>query len=298
MRFYSSLKVLVASAALSFAYAVSPALSEETTATLPQAARIVSIGGSVTEIVYALGQEKRLVARDSTSVYPRAAFELPDVGYMRQLSPEGVMSVNPGAIIALEGSGPREAIDVLKKASVPFVMVPEKFNRDGIVQKIRIVGHALGEEAKAAELAKSVETDIDAAEALTAKVGERKRVLFILSTQGGKVLAAGSATAADGIIAMAGAQNVVSDFSGYKQLSDEAIVTAQPDFILMMDRGGGDHAAVERDVFANPAIASTPAGQAKRLIRMDGAYLLGFGPRTAGAIRDLSVALYGDTVQN
>ena len=171
---------------------------------------------------------------------------------MRQLSPEGVMSVNPGAIIALEGSGPREAIDVLKKASVPFVMVPEKFDRDGIVEKIKIVGHALGAEDKAAELAKSVETDIDAAEALTAKVGERKRVLFILSTQGGKVLAAGSGTAADGIIAMAGAQNVVSDFSGYKQLSDEAIVTAQPDFILMMDRGGGDHAAVNRDAVRQP----------------------------------------------
>jgi iron complex transport system substrate-binding protein len=298
MRLFSSLKALIAGAALAFAFAASPALSEETTASLPDAARVVAIGGSVTEIVYALGLEKRLVARDSTSVYPQAAFELPDVGYMRQLSPEGVLSVNPDAIIALEGSGPRETIDVLKKASVPFVMVPEKFNRDGIVEKIKVVGHALGDESKAAELAKSVEADIDAAEALTAKITERKRVLFILSMQGGKVLASGTGTAADGIIAMAGAENVVSDYSGYKQLSDEAIIDARPDVILMMDRGGDDHAATGNDLFAHPAIASTPAGQAKKLIRMDGAYLLGFGPRTAAAIRDLSAALYGDAVQN
>lgn len=298
MRLFSSFKALIASAALAFAFAASPALSEETTVSLPDAARVVAIGGSVTEIVYALGLEKRLVARDSTSVYPQAVFELPDVGYMRQLSPEGVLSVNPDAIIALEGSGPRETVDVLKKASVPFVMVPEKFDRDGIIEKIKVVGHALGDEAKAAELARSVEADIDAAEAQTAKITERKRVLFILSMQGGKVLASGTGTAADGIIAMAGAVNVVSDYSGYKQLSDEAIIEARPDVILMMDRGGDDHAATGNDLFAHPAIASTPAGQAKKLIRMDGAYLLGFGPRTAAAIRDLSAAFYGDAVQN
>ncbi|MCV3240827.1 heme/hemin ABC transporter substrate-binding protein [Mesorhizobium sp. ZC-5] len=298
MRLFSSFKALVAGAALAFAFAASPALSEETTAALPDAARVVAIGGSVTEIVYALGLEKRLVARDSTSVYPQAVFQLPDVGYMRQLSPEGVLSVNPDAIIALEGSGPRETVDVLKKASVPFVMVPEKFDRDGIIEKIKVVGHALGDEGKAAELARSVEADIDAAEALTARITERKRVLFILSMQGGKILASGTDTAADGIIAMAGAVNVVSDYSGYKQLSDEAIIDAKPDVILMMDRGGDDHAATGNDLFAHPAIASTPAGQAKKLIRMDGAYLLGFGPRTAAAIRDLSAALYGDAVQN
>jgi iron complex transport system substrate-binding protein len=296
MRIVSSIKARIAGAALAFAFAVLPALSDETTAVLPKTARIVSIGGSVTEIVYALGQEKRLLARDSTSVYPEAVFSLPDVGYMRQLSPEGVLSVSPDAIIALEGSGPREAIDVLKKASVPFVMVPEKFDRDGIVEKIRIVGHALGEEEKAAELAKSVEADIDAAQALTAKIGERKRVLFILSTQGGKILASGTGTAADGTIAMAGAENVISEFTGYKQLSDEAIVSAKPDVILMMDRAG--QSISEADLFAHPAIASTPAGQAKKLIHMDGAYLLGFGPRTAAAIRDLSAALYGGAVQN
>jgi iron complex transport system substrate-binding protein len=259
------------------------------------ASRVVAIGGSITEIVYALGEEKRLVARDSTSIYPEAAFSLPDVGYMRQLSPEGVLSVNPSAILLLQGSGPREAIDVLKKASAELVQVPERFDHDGILDKIRVVGKAIGVDDKAEALAASVDADIKAAEKLTAGIAERKRVLFVLSLQGGKILAAGRGTAADGIIRLAGGVNVMADFDGYKQASDEAVITARPDVILMMSRGG-DHDKGGDEIFAHPAIAPTPAGQAKALIRMDAAYLLGFGPRTAGAVRDLAKAFYDDQV--
>ncbi|MRX31599.1 ABC transporter substrate-binding protein [Aminobacter sp. MDW-2] len=265
---------------------------------LPDRTRVASVGGSITEIVYALGEEGALIARDSTSVYPEAVFKLPDVGYMRALSPEGVLSVNPTGILALEGSGPKEAIDVLKKASVPYIQVPEGFSHDGILQKIRIVGKALGTDAKAEALAADVGKQLSEAEALTKDIaqGERKRVLFILSMQGGKILASGNHTAADGIIALAGAVNAVEGYPGYKQLTDEAAITARPDVILMMDRGGGT-AVPDDELFAHPAIASTPAGQARRVIRMDGAYLLGFGPRTAAAIKDLAVALYGDAVK-
>lgn len=259
--------------------------------------RIASIGGSITEIVYALGEEDKLIARDSTSVYPDAALALPDVGYMRALSPEGVLSVGPSGILALVGSGPRETIDVLDKANVQMILVPESFDRAGILEKIHIVGAAFGVDAKAEALASRVAEELSAAKKLTADIAERERVLFILSTQGGKLLAAGSGTAADGIITMAGGVNAVEGFAGYKHLSDEAAILANPDIILMMDRGG-EHSIAEAELFALPAIASTPAGQSKRLVHMDAAYLLGFGPRTAGAIHDLAVSLYGDRIKD
>lgn len=271
--------------------------AEEGIQVFADSSRIAAIGGSVTEIVYALGEEKKLVARDSTSMYPGEALKLPDVGYMRQLSPEGVLSVSPSGILALEGSGPKEAVDVLKKASVPFITVPETFDRPGILEKIRVVGKALDADAKAAELSASVEADLKAAEAMTSGIAERKRVLFILSLQGGKILASGTGTAADGIIGLAGAVNAIDGYSGYKQLTDESAIAAKPDVILMMSRGG-DHGLPDDEVFAHPAIAPTPAGQSKSLIRMDGGYLLGFGPRTAGAIRDLATALYGERIGN
>ncbi|TPK49548.1 hemin ABC transporter substrate-binding protein [Mesorhizobium sp. B2-5-4] len=280
---------------LSLAFAaMQPAGATEGVSVFADPSKIAAIGGSITEIVYALGEEKRLVARDSSSLYPKAALELPDVGYMRQLSPEGVLSVNPTAILALHGSGPKEAVDVLKKTSIPFIEVPEQYNREGILQKVRIVGKALGVEAKAEVLAKALDAKLTAAKKQTESIKERKRVLFVLSMQGGKIMAAGSDTAANGMVKLAGGVNAVEGFSGYKQMSDEAIVTARPDVILMMSNAGPP--VSDDEVFGNPSIASTPAGTARKLIRIDGAYLLGFGPRTADAIHDLAVSLYGAQV--
>jgi len=257
-----------------------------------EAKRIVSIGGSLTEIVYALGAQDRLVARDSTSTYPPEAGSLPDVGYMRALSPEGVLSVQPDAILLLEGSGPPEAVEVLRKASVPMVFVPERFDGEGILAKIRAVGEALGLADETRRFAAEVASDLDKATAAAAKITERKRVLFVLSLQGGKILASGEGTAAAGILALAGADNAVGGFKGYRQLTDEAVIEAQPDVVLVMAREG-DLAISRDELIAHPAIAATPAGEKGAVVAMDGLYLLGFGPRTAQAARDLAADLYG-----
>ncbi|WP_287247410.1 hemin ABC transporter substrate-binding protein [Mesorhizobium sp.] len=268
-----------------------PARAAEGTEVFADPSKIAAIGGSITEIVFALGEQDRLVARDSTSRYPEAALKLPDVGYMRQLSPEGVLSVNPSGILALHGSGPKETVDVLKKTSIPFIEVPERYDHEGILEKIRIVGKALGADAKAAALAAEIDVKLKAAEKQTASIKDRKRVLFVLSMRGGKILASGSNTAADGIIRLSGGVNAVDGYSGYKQLSDEAVITARPDVILMMNNAGPG--VSDDELFANPSIRSTAAGAARKVVRMDGGYLLGFGPRTADVIRDLAASLYG-----
>ncbi|WP_050929480.1 heme/hemin ABC transporter substrate-binding protein [Aestuariivita boseongensis] len=254
-------------------------------------ARVLSIGGAVTETVFALGQGHRLVARDTTSTFPEAATTLPDVGYARALAPEGVLSVNPELIVAEEGAGPVETIDILRAADIPFVIAPDAYSAAGVAEKIRVVGGALDVADRAEALAQEVLGDIAAAQALSPKE-ERKRVLFILSAQGGRILASGSGTAADGMIALAGGENAITEFSGYKQLSDEAVAAAAPDVILMMDRGG-DHGAPDEVLLNMPSILPTPAARDGAVIRMNGLYLLGFGPRTGQAVRDLNTALYG-----
>ena len=258
------------------------------------AKNVLSIGGSVTEIVYALGEEDRLIARDSTSVFPVAAEALPDVGYMRALSPEGVLAVSPGLIISEDGAGPPETIAVLEGAKIPFITVPDEYSRAGIIAKVRAVGAALDVADEAETLVQELDDKLQAAEQVAQdQVSETpKRVLFILSTQGGRIMASGHGTAANGIIEMAGATNVITEFEGYKPLSDEAISAAAPDVILMMDRDD-DHGAANATLFAMPALAGTPAAQNGAVVRMDGSYLLGFGPRTADAILDLNAALYG-----
>ena len=258
--------------------------------------RLVSIGGSLTEIIFALDEDNRLVARDQTALYPSAALNLPDVGYMRRLSPEGVLSVNPDLILTEPGSGPAETLDILAEAHVGLVQVPGDYSAEGIVNRVTSVAAALGVEDEGAALAEEIRAELDAAEAEAEALsgGNRPRVMFILSMPGGRINASGIDTRADGIIRMAGGENALPEFSQYRILSDEAIITAAPDFILMMDRsGGGDHATADEELWSHPAIALTPAAENRAVIRMDGAFLLSFGPRTADAVATLAAHLHG-----
>ena len=121
--------------------------------------RVLSIGGSVTEIVYALGQEGRLVGRDTTSTYPASAEALPDVGYLRALSPEGVLSVSPDLILMEAGAGPAETLATLEGAGVKIVTIPGANSPESVVAKVQAVAMALGQEAKGAELIAQIKAE-------------------------------------------------------------------------------------------------------------------------------------------
>lgn len=271
--------------------------------TYPEARRVLSLGGSVTEIIYALGEESRLIGRDTSSNWPPEANALPDVGYVRALSPEGVLSVSPVLIIAEEGAGPPEAVAVLKSAGLPFVSVDERYDAQGVLQKIDAVAAALGIPDKGHALHEKLAAELDAAASRAAAVGTPKTVLFILSLQGGRVLAAGTDTAADGIITLAGAQNAMQGLRGYKPITDEALIEAAPDVILMMRRGdeqadteangGNSETETKQAILALPALGQTPAGRSGALVIMDGLKLLGFGPRTGEAAVELHDLIYG-----
>nr|WP_046829330.1 hemin ABC transporter substrate-binding protein [Afipia massiliensis] len=255
--------------------------------------RIVSIGGAITEILYALGLEDRIVGVDTTSLYPpKALGEKPNVGYMRQLSAEGVLGLNPQLILAIEGSGPKETLEVLDAAKIPFVSFPETYTEQGLIDKIKMVAHAMDADARGACLTAAVSGDLAELKKLRDNVKKPARVMFVMSFLNGRAMVAGHKTAANEIIKLAGGVNAVDGFEGYKPVNDEAIVAAKPDVILTMQRGREQLDA--QTVFANPSFALTPAAAKKSFVAMDGLYLLGFGPRTAAAARDLALSLYPD----
>lgn len=251
--------------------------------------RIVSIGGTITEILYDFGLEDDIVAVDTTSQFPPQALqEKPDVGYMRALSAEGVLSMSPSLLLVSEGSGPPEVLDVLEKSSVPLLYVSEEPSADGVLERIRTLGAAMCVPDKAAELAKAVEAGFEDLAAARAEIETPKRILFVLSIQNDRPMVAGEGTSADAIIALAGAQNAAEGLTGYKPMSEEAVLQAAPDAVLMMDRGNHQVS----DILSSPAFRLTPAGRDGELITMDGLYLLGFGPRTPDAALTLARALY------
>jgi iron complex transport system substrate-binding protein len=279
----------VLSTAVALAFTVPLILPSTLAAKDPE--RIVAIGGTVTEIIYALGEGDRIVAVDTTSLYPQEATSKPNIGYVRQISAEGVLSQKPDLIIAESGAGPVDAVNILKASGLNFVNIPSPPDTAAIPEKIRAVGQAIGRADKAEELAKTVEASIKAIEEkVTAATGPKKKVLFALSLANGRVMAAGSQSSADAMIRLAGGENAISNVTGYKPLTDEAVIAAAPDVVLVMS-GGAQHLTAET-AFALPALAATPAGRNKAFLTMDGLYLLGLGPRAADAARDLNGMLY------
>ncbi|MCZ8182457.1 MAG: ABC transporter substrate-binding protein [Beijerinckiaceae bacterium] len=268
---------------------------------LPQVAaepaRIVAAGGVVTETIHALGEAGRLVGVDSTSLYPADALQrLPNIGYVRALSAEGVLSLRPDLVLAIEGAGPPDVLALIRQAGIPVQILTEEPSEAGVLARIRAIGAVVGQKAAADSLADRIAGDFARLAQERARIARPKRVLFVLSMQNGRVMVAGRNSSAAAMIGLAGGINAVETLEGFKPVSDEGIIAAAPDVIVMMQRG--DHAMAAKDLFAHPAFRLTPAATDRALITMDGLYLLGFGPRTADAARDLMSRLYPDTTRH
>lgn len=250
--------------------------------------RIVSVGGDVTEVLYALGMAANIVAVDTTSEYPPEALaEKKSVGYMRGLSAEGVLSVKPTLIIASAGAGPPEVVAALKASQVPYVEVRCEDSPEGVVKKVHLIAGVVGAKDKGDALAKSIEADFKLLADERAKIEKPVRALYIIAIQNGRAIVGGKHTGADAIIGLAGAENAAGSIDGFKPLSDEAALGMAPDVILMMKGRQGDGAS---EIKAMPGLSATPAVKSGRVLEFGGSYLLQFGPRASGAARELMQA--------
>ncbi|NDL65662.1 heme/hemin ABC transporter substrate-binding protein [Acerihabitans arboris] len=244
--------------------------------------RVVSIGGDVTEIVYALGAGSQLVARDSTSLHPAEANALPDVGYMRMLNAEGILAMRPTMVLASDRSKPSVALQQVADNGVRVVTVPGAPDIATIDSKITLIATALGRQAQGDALRADIRRQMAAIPATPLPV----KVLFIFNHSGMTTMAAGQDTAADAAIRSAGLQNAMQGFKHYQPLSQEGVIGSAPDLVLITTDGvktlGG-----EDKVWALPGLSLTPAGKAKRLLVLDDMALLGFGIETPAAIARL-----------
>lgn len=268
------------------------ALPFSCTAGLANAAeKIIAIGGDVTEIVHALGHGERLIAVDSTSVYPPGVRELPNVGYMRNLSAEPILAMAPDHIVAIADAGPASAVDVLKAAGVRYTTIPDEPSVAGTLAKVRAVGEAIGETEHAETLAHEIDQAVANVRQRVSGYRQRPRTLFLLSVGRGGLMAGGAGTSADAMIALAGGQNIASDIDGYKPFEPEAMNQLDPEVIIVTERtlkalGGADA------MLTAPQFAGTAAAKQGRLVAMDGGLLLGFGPRLPEAVAQLAEALH------
>ncbi len=257
------------------------------------ASRLVTAGGSITEIVYALEGQSRLVGVDQSSVFPEPATKLPQVGYVRTLSAEGVLSLKPSVFISTAEAGPPDSLAQLRSAGIPVLILSAEHSVEGVKKKIRGVAAALSSVDRGEALVRTLETEIAEAQTAVSKTKSRPKVMFIYARGQGTLNVAGKKTAAYEMIRMAGGANAF-DYDNYKPLSAEAVVAAAPDVILLPTRGLETTGGID-GVLKLPGIAQTPAGKARRVVAMDDLLLLGFGPRTGRGVTELVRLLHPES---
>lgn len=264
--------------------------------------RIVSVGGALTETLFALGAQAALVGADTTSLHPEAARRLPSVGYARALSAEGLLSLRPSLVVATKDAGPLPVLRQLEAARVRLVLLDAEHRFEGVLARTRRLAELCGRAAAGQTLAAQMQQDWQAALAsVEAAVqvrqrsqgspGTRPKVLFVLSHSMAQVRVSGRDTAADAMLAYAGAANALTSFDGYKPLTPEAAIAAAPDIILATDQGLQAAGGID-GLLAAPGLAQTPAGRARRVVAQDALLMLGFGPRLPQAVAALARALH------
>jgi iron complex transport system substrate-binding protein len=244
--------------------------------------RIVSLSGTLSEIVHALGHGQRLVGVDVTSTYPPALASVPKVGHNRQISAEGVLSLQPQLVLARCQDLAPSLLQQLEATQVKVVCLEQTYSVAGTQRLVMQVGEVLGEPARADSLQKA----IGKACASTQRLVRPGKLLFIYARGAGTLMVAGQDTPIDALIRLAGGQNAAQGFSDFQPLTAEALVDAAPDVVLLFTSGlsslGGPAGMLEV-----PGMAMTPAGKRQAFVALDGQLLTGFGPRLAQAIDSL-----------
>jgi iron complex transport system substrate-binding protein len=242
--------------------------------------RIVSTNGTVTEILAALGLEGSIVGTDITSNFPESIQKIPKVGHNRSISAEGVLSLNPTTLVGYSTDLTPQTKDQLK--SIRQQLYNQEYSIEGTKKLIRSVALDFSKKEKGEEVIKQLEADL----LKVKKPVVKKRILFIYARGAGTMMVSGAGTSVASMISLAGFENAATGFTDFKPLTTEALVSANPDVILMFDSGLKSMGGIS-GVMEVQGVNLTNAGKNKKIISMDGQLLSGFGPRLGIALQEL-----------
>ena len=268
--------------------------AEGKTVVITSSERIVSLNGSTTEILFALGVGDNVVGCDASSTYPKGVKErLPSVGYQYGLNAEGILSLNPTLVIGRDDVRPPQVVQQLRMAGVTVLSLKEPRSFEGAKQRLRTIGKAVGRDEKAEASIKALDTDI---KALKTKLASRKeqpkqKALFLYLRGTQTTLVLGTDTAPGAMFDIIGVENAAGSIKGNKPMTAEAVIAAQPDVYVLFTTSLKSVGGVD-GLLKLPGLAHTPAGQNRRVVTLDGQYLSGFGPRCGRAALDLFQGIY------
>ena len=242
--------------------------------------KIVGAGGSITETIFFLGLEQNLVARDLTSNFPDQASSLPSIGYLRNLSVEGLLSLSPTLILSEPDIGPEKVVEQIKKTSVEMRILADDYSSSGIIDKVNCIGKILGAEKPYIQKKTSPLKQLkEKLEADARSNTSPKKIMIILMFRGTSPIVAGANTSGDAFIRMTKNINIFSNIDGWKPVGIEGILSMDPDYIIVTKRAFSPFKNLE-SFLVQSGLQSTSAGKYGRVLVEDGMAMLGFGPRT------------------
>tara|TARA_B100001093_G_scaffold519883_1_gene611159 strand:+ start:73603 stop:74469 length:867 start_codon:yes stop_codon:yes gene_type:complete len=254
--------------------------------------RVVVAGGSIAEIMYFLNLQNKIVGVDVTSVFPSDLQKFPSIGYVRNLSTEGILSLQPTLVIGEDDMGPPHIIKQLKAAKIDLEIVPEEQTAEGILKKIYCVAKILGlDDIKS--LSKYQEKDREVKNLNKLKQNNLKgkiKIMLVLSMKGTSPVVAGKGTSGNAFIKMIGAENIFNSVEGWKPVTLESIIKEDPDFIIIPNREMHANSNTE-ELIENPFFSNTTAGKNGSFILVDGMAILGFGPRTISSALEIAIEI-------
>ncbi|MFT3930885.1 MAG: ABC transporter substrate-binding protein [Spongiibacteraceae bacterium] len=245
--------------------------------------RIVTLGGALTEIVYALDEQVQLVGVDQSSSYPAAALQLPQVGYYRNFSVEGVIGLKPTLILASDQAGPPESLANLQRMGLRVRVLPSAPTVDALAQRIRGIAEVLDKQRDGEQLIQRIRAS------LIAPQQKMPRTLMLMGRDS-RLQGAGYDTAADAMLKLTGAMNVLAAQQGYKPIAPEALAALAPEAIVTTQMTVDSVGGIDK-LLGLSGIAMTPAAKQGRIVVMDDLLLLGFGPRLPEALAQLRAGL-------
>ena len=239
---------------------------------------VVVAGGSITETIYYLGHQSKISAVDRTSRYPIEAKKLPSIGYVRNLSVEGVLSLNPSIVIGENDMGPSTVVDKIISTGIDLRIIPEIQTTEGIYKKVKCINSIFPKSKFSQKKIQSLKESIKNLQILRNK-SNPKKVMVILSIFGSSPIVAGKDTSGNSFIEILNLKNIANDFSGWKAVGIEHITKMNPDVILITKRGSKGYDNPQN--LANSQIFKyTKAAKKQNIFILDGLAMLGFSPRT------------------
>jgi iron complex transport system substrate-binding protein len=281
------MRVFAAIMLLSIGLIACKGTNPESTGNENEQLRIITAGGTITEIVVGLGMEEAIIATDITSTYPSRMKELPSIGYRNQIKAEGILSLGADLILSETGYLTADVISQLKSAGIRIVELDKPKSLDQTRALIRSLAELLEKNDEADSMLNQLTNDEEALKTFIAGTTGQPRVAFILARGPETVFLAGEETFVDEFFALAGVENVGQGFKDFIPLSPEALSKYNPEYLMFFESGLQSLGGIQGLSSIN-GLNQTEAYANGKVIAMDGHYVSGFGPRAAQAALELA----------